>query len=51
LIAREASLVSGKLDPTPPQNSFMPAPVPVDFDDHADVWIGPRWNCSSARLS
>src|SRR5688572_6372812 len=30
LILRDAPVTSGVLSPTPPQNSFMPPPVPVD---------------------
>ena len=30
-IRREAFSISGKRSPTPAQNSFMPAPVPVDL--------------------
>ena len=30
VIGREALAMSGKLSPTPPQNSLMPPPVPRD---------------------
>ena len=33
LMAREALVKSGVVSPTPPQNSFMPPPVPVEFDN------------------
>ena len=32
-MAREALVKSGVFSPTPPQNSFMPPPVPVELDD------------------
>ena len=48
-IGREASTMSGNCSPTPPQNSLMPAPVPVD----STITLMPglaRWNSSATAV-
>ena len=49
LICREAFSMSGKFAPTPPQNSFMPAPVPVDSTTTLTFGLS-RWNCSATAV-
>ena len=49
LIWREAFSMSGKFAPTPPQNSFMPAPVPVDSTTTLTLGLS-RWNCSATAV-
>jgi len=49
LICREAFSISGKFAPTPPQNSFMPAPVPVDSTTTLTLGLS-RWNCSAIAV-
>ena len=49
LIRREALVMSGCWSPTPAQNNFMPAPVPVDSTIALiPGWV--RWNCSATAV-
>ena len=48
-IGRDALTASGNWSPTPPQNSLMPAPVPVD-STITDWPAFARWNSSATAV-